>query len=352
MKPNPPMQNSCRIVPQSLSAADTLSAAKLSNAVKLATDAAKTVVIENLKASEEGFSGALVEIKGANLSLNADLSTEEKLAEFWRGLPDDEYALLLICSKLPDSNALSLSGNGSMLRGGFIIKQDADSFQFTIERGIKFLHTDIYVGGGAKLIFKGEFISSPYLAFDSLTLTPIISIIEASTIDFNEATLNPDHSVPIELYGGRMIRDHHSVTKNHTLTFNGNSSFEGNLSIASGAKLTVCPDFCEENAKLQISGSLNFAKNSSIDFQQSINMYEFGSDKLVELKSGRLIAHAACINGNLAGIVLTESIINYEGGHYESITTTTQLNDMKLISVKNGENYDLILQRISSADKK
>jgi len=328
----------------SLSAADTLNPI---NPVKSAITTAKTISLEDLKFSEKN--SPFGKIEGTNITLNSDLSTKEKFAEFWGLSSESEVCVSSIAwHNVADFQAYTLSGNGVMLRGTFIVSSVVDTSQFTIERGIKFLHTHLLVAGRAKLIFKGEFISSPYLRYQSENYTPFITIVAEASIDLNDAILNPDNSLTIEMLEGRMIRNHHSISKNYRFTFEGNAHFDGNLSIASDAELRVRLDSIFGVSKLQVTGSLNFESNSSIEFIRDIK-------KKDELMSGMLIASAASITGDLSSVTLRQSLYyydNYDVAKPEATKRSTILKDMKLISVKNGEHYDLILQRISSEAKK
>lgn len=324
------------LAPLSLSATDTLHSI---NPAKPATTASDTVALEDLYLKKAALKEdwATLYILGKNITLNSDM-------------PDRESVDYMAWVVKDTSQKYSLSGNGIMPGGAFHIN---GSSQFVIDRGIKFFHTGLHVEA-AKLIFKAEFSSNLYKCRGENSYgIPNIIINKGASIDFNEATLNPDNSVPIQLSDGSMIRDEHRVTKKHTLQVSGSSSFIGNLSIDSGAALTVGV----HNSPLAISASLNLESNSSIIFEQYINLDSCGdslepsqvADGKIALKSGTIIARAASITGDLSKVILMERVLD---GHSYGGDIETVLKDMKLVSVKNGENYDLILQRISSEDKK
>lgn len=325
--------------PLTVSASDAVNPSSPAKTVPPLAIQPKTIILDDLKPSKDD--DTFLKIIGENISINSDLSTKEKSLELFGKL--DDLGPIILWKSVADFQAYTLSGQGIMPRGILAISTDDASIQFTIEPGIKFQETQLWVAGSAKLIFKGEFISNPFMTSERTRYMSVIS--PEASIDLNEAIFKPEKSLVIEMLAGKMIRDHHSVTKNHEFVFMGNSYVEGNLSIASEGKLYVVLDsLFGPPSILQVSGSLNFESNSCIDFLQYMT-------SKVELKSGMVIARAASIGGDLSGLVLRHRLYDNDAKYGEAKRSII-LKDMKLISVKNGEKYDLILQRIGNEAQK
>jgi len=283
----------------------------------------------------EGLAMGTASIIGDNINLNSDLSTREK-------------EVSITWNDSAQFSAYSLSGNGIMQRGELkILTIEADSI-FTIEKGIKFIQTDLLVGGTeptkqANVIFKGEFISSEYKNAKGENYTSYIGINKNGSINFDDAIFNEANRVEIQLNGGNMIRANHTITQNHTLTIESDSTFTGNLNIASGGILNVVVNQDNTLNVIAVSGALNFVSDSIINFE-----YDNGAE--LSLASGVIVATAERINGDLSSVKLTTStVIQAEGA--EDVEIPVSLKDMKLVSVHNGTDYDLRLRDIVVADQ-
>lgn len=277
------------------------------------------------------------EIGGKNISLYSDMSSNPNETMYWFSEADfQEYSLL---------------GKGIMQAGDFVVYGILESSavipaQFTIGCGIQFFKTSLIAHEGAMIIFNGEFISSICDEGKGAYHTSSIVIYQSASIDLNGAIFDSAQLVLIELEGGRMICDEHIVTKNHRLKLNENSSFMGSLSIAAGAKLSICIDNLKGFSTLQVSGSLNLENNAIIDFEQIVS----DCSQAQNIESGIIIATAASINAQLPCIKITKTLqeLNFKTDSIK--LSSTALDDMKLVSLYNGKSYDLILLRISKEE--
>jgi len=297
-------------------------------ATATATDAPATIKSESFESHGDGV--APVKMEGVNLTINSVMSSNQELRVFW--------------SDLPDFKAYRFTGKGVMQPGYLYIDAKDASSQFTIESDIKLIHTYLVVNCG-KLIFKGEFSSSPYYNLAAKSNTPSIAIFEGGSLDLNEATLNPENNVQIELSGGNLISDKLNITEKHMLSFSKSSNITGDLNLATGAKLSISMDVPEEVRILNVSGDLNLASNVSINFKQKVNNDPIYGNAKIELKSGTVIAHARSINGDFKGITVMETVTTEDSNSGTESTKTALVKGMKVVSLKNGNGYDLVITK-------
>lgn len=93
-----------------------------------------------------------------------------------------------------------------------------------------------------------------------------------------------------------------------------------------------------------------FEGNTTIDFKayRKVNNPKKPSEKFT-LKPGSVIASAASIKGNLADVRLTISVQKHDASNAANSfgkLTTKLVKDMKVVALKNGEGYDLVLRPI------
>lgn len=233
--------------------------------------------------------------------------------------------------------AYSLSGDGIM-RAGSLQIQGRRPAQFTIESGIEFAQTSLEVAD-ISLIFKGEFSSGDYVSYDEKRRRNI-TIYEGGSIDFTKATLKSGDQVDILLVGGSMIHHHYTVTKKNTLQVSSPSTFIGKLSIGKGGILSISLDYGGKNqpSLLKIYGTLNFENNASINFSKEGFKHS--------LKSGDIIARAASIKANLSELKMMQTINMIDRNSGKINVHVSELKGFKLVVLKNGDVYDLMLQAV------
>lgn len=315
------------IAPHSLSAATSMKPATSASE----TSASETIALENFFASRD-----VGRISGENITLNSDMSSGSPKMWSWRSTDAVQKC--------------SLSGKGSMPAGNLDILAESEASTFTIEKGIQFLKTNVRVAGKMNLIFKGEFISNDYVGKNGKYY---MAVHEGSSIDFNDATLDPKKCLELLLRGGTIISDKYSIMKNHSVVLQKSSSFKGNLSIDAGARLCYSPDYSLKGlpSKLNVSGSLTIADNASFDFKASVGVdhSKKASKKASntwELKSGTVIASASSIKANLSKLKVTMTIQEVDRKTGPGKSTSKLLKGMKVVAVKNGDHYDLVLRSV------
>jgi len=310
-----------------------------------------TVKLENVEITPGEIWGDYVApgtaaIVGENLTLNSNLSSKEEVKLTW--------------TDSAEFTTLTLSGNGTMQKGEFKIFASHATSTFTIEKGIKFTHTDLLVGWDGsdkqtKVIFNGEFSSGTYTDSDGESYTTYIGIGKNGSIDFTEATLNAGKKVEIHLNGGTMIRANHRVTQNHTLVVEFDSAFTGNLNIGTGGILSIVDQAVGGISQIAVSGELNFADNSIIQLEYMTPSVDEGyssdTDYVYSVESGTVIATAASITGDLSTVKLTTLTNIYDEAAETDTDTFGTLDNMKLIAVHTGEHYELMLSSIVSGDE-